>query len=102
MSSELKKQAYETQFETNPDIDDWQQYAARGKEQLLEMVGDNAGRSMLVALGAGLGVGLLIGSALAGSSRSARWYDRSSAEGLGRRVLDTLEGIVPSALSDRL
>ena len=81
--------------------DDWQAYAQRGADQVRDMIRDNAGRSIFVALGAGLGVGLIIGSALGRSSRRSRWWDRSTAEGLGRRILSKVGELSPTKLNDR-
>lgn len=81
--------------------DDLQAYAQRGADQVREMIRDNAGRSVFVALGAGLGVGLVIGSVLARNSRSARWWNRSTAEGLGRRILSKVEELTPATLNSR-
>lgn len=83
------------------ELHDWQQYATRGKEQLQEMVADNTGRSMLIALGAGLGVGLLIGTVLGSSERPSRFWNRSAAEGLGSQLLNRLEKLVPDAINER-
>jgi hypothetical protein len=49
----------------------------------------------LAVFGVGLGLGTLVGSLLAGSC-AAR--DRRIAEGLGRRMLHSLERIVPERL----
>jgi hypothetical protein len=49
----------------------------------------------LAVFGVGLGIGALVGSLLA-ESRAAR--DRQLAEGLGRRMLHSLERIVPERL----
>ncbi len=95
MATQTKNRSQED-FTLSPD--DWQDYAARGTEQVRDMVRDNAGQSMLIALG----VGFLIGTALGSSSRSSRWVDRSTAEGIGRRLMSKLEGYVPDAINDRL
>lgn len=101
MSNQTKKPQNRMREELNVNPDDWQHYAARGVDQMRDMVSDNAGRSMLIALGAGLGVGFLIGTALSGSSRSSGWWDRSTAEGLGKGLLNRLEQLVPESINDR-
>ena len=80
---------------------DWQHYAAQGTERMQEIIQDNAGKSMLLAFAAGLGVGVLVGTAIGGSSQSSRWWDRQTAESLGQRVLDKLGTMVPDALAER-
>jgi hypothetical protein len=56
---------------------------------------------VLVALAAGFGVGLVIGCAIASSqSQPKTWHDRIAAEGLGRRLLERIEGMMPDALTD--
>lgn len=101
MSSQTKQCTNQSPDHYDTNYDDWQQYAERGKEQLRDIVADNAGRSMLLALGAGLGVGLLIGTTIGGSSRGSRLWDRSTAEGVGRSLLDKIETLVPAAVSNR-
>ena len=76
-------------------------YLSRGASQVREMTEDREGTAVLVALTAGFGVGLLIGAALASShSRPQTWRDRIAAEGLGRRLLERVEGIMPDALTN--
>ena len=82
--------------------DDWQAYANRGADQVRDMIRDHAGRSVFVALSAGLGVGLVIGSILGRSDRQSHWWDRSTAEGLGRRFLSKFGELSPGQISDRL
>ncbi|QDS99471.1 hypothetical protein [Adhaeretor mobilis] len=101
MSSQTKQAQNQSRDAYIPDTDDWQQFAERGVDQMREMVGDNAGRSMLIALGAGLGVGFMIGTALGGSSRSSREWGRFTAEGLGRTFRDRIETLVPDVINDR-
>lgn len=79
-------------------------YLSRGASQVRDMTRDHEGTAVLVAFGAGVGLGLLIGSALAGAfeSRPQRWTDRIAAEGLGRRMLDRIETMIPAALAERI
>lgn len=82
--------------------DEMSEYVSRGAEQMREMTRGHEGTAVLVALGAGLGIGLLIGCSLASSqSRPKRWSDRVMAEGIGRRLLERVESIIPEALSER-
>jgi hypothetical protein len=75
-------------------------YASRGAAQLRDATRDHEGAAVVVALAAGLGVGILIGAALASShSRPNTWRERIAAEGLGRRLLERVESMIPEALS---
>ncbi|MEX2307020.1 MAG: hypothetical protein WD738_05480 [Pirellulales bacterium] len=77
-------------------------YLSRGASQFRDMTRDHEGTAVLVALAAGFGVGLMIGAALASSQRRPRsWTDRIAAEGLGRRLLERAEGLIPDALAER-
>lgn len=85
---------------------DWQEMMAERKHQMDEMMQEHAGSSVLIALVAGFGVGYLIGCSLASdeSSRTSRWSrltDRSTAEGLGRRLMESLDRVLPEAISSR-
>lgn len=77
-------------------------YMSRGASQVREMTRDHEGTAVLVALAAGFGIGLLIGAALAPSHEPRRWGDRLAAEGLGRRLLERVESMIPDALAERL
>lgn len=73
---------------------------ARGVRGMDGLVAEREGQALLLALAAGFGVGCLIGCALASdSSSTSRIADRFAAEGLGRRMLENLEKILPDALS---
>ena len=76
-------------------------YVSRGASQVRELTRDHEGTAVLVALATGFGVGILIGATLASSqSRPRSWRDRIAAEGLGRRLLERVEGMMPDALTD--
>jgi hypothetical protein len=76
---------------------------SQGASQVRDLAQEHAGTATLVALGAGLGIGLLIGIAMRSSqSRPRSWRERLIAEGIGRRLLERAEGMVPEALSERL
>jgi hypothetical protein len=76
-------------------------YMSRGASQVRDLTKDHEGAAVLVALTAGFGVGMLIGAALASShSRPQSWRDRLTAEGLGRRMMERMESMVPDAVKD--
>ncbi len=76
-------------------------YVRRGASQLRQLTRDHEGSAVLVALVAGLGVGVFIGSAMAAPHRQPKgWKDRLMAEGLGRRMLDRIEGMIPAAVAE--
>lgn len=60
--------------------------------------------STMAAFGIGLGVGILLGTALAGESRPKprHWYDLDSAEEFGRRVVDAVAGALPESIAKRI
>ena len=99
-----EKKSFDDQFYRDGSGEcDYEQYMERGKQQLREMMDDKAGRTVLISLAAGFGLGLVLGRALGGSSRSSsRWSDRIAAEGLGRRLMEGVEAVIPDALSKHL
>ena len=82
--------------------DEMADYISHRNEQIRDLTRDHEGTSVLVALAAGFGVGLIIGCALAPGHRQskARSY-RAAAEGLGRRLMERVENIIPETLSER-
>jgi hypothetical protein len=83
--------------------DEISDYMSRGTSQIRDLTRDHEGTTVLVAMAAGFGVGLLIGGMLASSyeSRPRSWTDRIAAEGLGRRLLDRVESMIPEVLTER-
>jgi hypothetical protein len=76
-------------------------YVSRGASQVRHIADDREGKAVIVALGAGFGIGLLIGAALAAShSRPKSWRDRIAAEGLGHRMLDRMEQMLPESITN--
>jgi len=76
-------------------------YVAYGASQTQECIREHSGASVAFSLVAGFGVGLLIGRALGSSHqepRSKRY--RATAEGIGRRLIDRIEAMIPDALSE--
>jgi hypothetical protein len=77
------------------------EYAARGQEQMREYVRGREGTAIMVAVAAGLGVGVVIGAVLGRSHRQTLgWRDRIAAEGFGRRLMERMEGIIPEAIAE--
>lgn len=76
-------------------------YVSRGASQMREVTRDHEGTAVLVALAAGFGVGILLGAAMASSHRQPLgWRDQIAAEGLGRRLMSRIEGMMPETLSE--
>ncbi|MGE0609712.1 MAG: hypothetical protein AB7O62_21660 [Pirellulales bacterium] len=61
-----------------------------------ELVKDYPASAVMIALGAGIGVGLLIGQALA--APLAQWVEPepTTAQRLGRQVLEVVNRVVPA------
>jgi hypothetical protein len=76
-------------------------YWTQGEDYMRELVRDREGTAIMVALAAGVGVGLVIGASLGRSHREPRsWRERLAAEGFGRRIMDRIEGMIPDALAE--
>jgi hypothetical protein len=78
-------------------------YPAQIATQLRDLTYENTGAAVLLALGAGVGVGFWIASSVRPPRiRQRNFRDRLLAEGLGRRLLERAESLLPEAVSDRL
>jgi len=75
-------------------------YVAQGAAEVQECIREHSGTSVAVSLVAGFGIGLLIGRALAPHSEPRSWRERITAEGVGRRLLDRIERMLPDALAE--
>jgi hypothetical protein len=76
-------------------------YVSQGTEQFGQMTRGHEGQAVMVALAAGFGIGLVIGCSLASSHQKPnRWSDRIMAEGLGRKLLARVEGMMPEMISE--
>jgi len=77
------------------------EYWSQGQEQLGECVKGREGTAIMLAVAAGVGVGLIIGTSLGHSRvRQQSWRERYMAEGFGRRLMERIENMIPDALSD--
>ena len=68
-----------------------------------EFVREHSGATVVAALVTGFGIGLMVGHTLGIPGRSSRkgsWKDRVAAEGLGRRLLDRFDSMIPDALAE--
>ena len=78
------------------------EYVTRGASHVREYARDHGGATVVVALAAGFGIGLAVGRALGIPHRQPRrWRDRVTAEGIGRKFLDRIEGMIPDVLAER-
>jgi hypothetical protein len=67
-----------------------------------ESIQQHPDEAVLVALAAGAVVGLLIGTMLASPSDSTMQRSRRAAEGLGERLMSSIEKMIPESLSQTL
>jgi hypothetical protein len=67
-----------------------------------ETVQQHPDEAVLVALAAGAVVGLLIGTMLAGPPETTLQRSRRAAEGLGERLMNSIEKMLPDSLSQSL
>src|SRR5262245_39936260 len=77
------------------------EYVSQGASEVREFAREHQGGTVVVALATGFGIGLLVGRALGISQRqSRRGRDRYAAEGLGRRLLDRFDRLIPDAIAE--
>lgn len=76
-------------------------FLERGNQQLRDMVEDHEGQTVLVALALGFGIGLAIGYSISPEPQH-RWTDRVAAEGVGRRLLERFDALLPESISSKL
>jgi hypothetical protein len=75
---------------------------SEGYEQVRGTIGEHPATSVFTVFALGFGVGLALGCALSSSSHpSSSWYDRAHAEKFGRRILDSIAGMVPETVAGR-
>lgn len=70
-------------------------------DQMTEAVEGSPASAVLIAFGAGIGLGLLAAMTLSQPAPS-RGFNRATAENLGRRILDSISSAIPDPISSRL
>ncbi len=85
---------YESTLENQPEDG----YMTRGLQQCNDLVRQRPASTVLLGLAAGFGIGIFLGTAIGGKKP---FYDRRTAESVGRRWLQRLDSIVPDAIADR-
>jgi len=76
-------------------------YVSESAAEMQECIREHSGAAVMASLVAGFGIGILIGRALSSSHeepRSRRY--RTAAEGVGRRLLDRIEAMIPDTLAE--
>ena len=76
-------------------------YVSESASDMQECIRERSGTAVAVSLVAGFGIGILVGRALAKPQqepRSRRY--RAAAEGVGRRLMDRIEAMIPDALAE--
>jgi hypothetical protein len=76
-------------------------YISESAAEMQECIRERSGTAVMVSLVAGFGIGILVGRALTKKQeepRSRRY--RSAAEGVGRRLMDRIEAMIPDALAE--
>jgi|SwirhirootsSR3_FD_contig_81_2573511_length_715_multi_2_in_0_out_0_1 hypothetical protein len=76
-------------------------YISESASEMQECIRERSGTAVAISLVAGFGIGLLVGRALTKSEpepRSRRY--RAAAEGVGRRLMDRIEAMIPDALAE--
>lgn len=76
-------------------------YYSQGTERFGELTRGHEGQAVLIALAAGFGVGLVIGCSLVSANRRPQsWRERVMAEGLGRKIMDRVERMMPETITE--
>jgi len=76
-------------------------YISESASEMQECIRERSGTAVAISLVAGFGIGLLVGRALTKQEvepRSRRY--RAAAEGVGRRLMDRIEAMIPDALAE--
>lgn len=83
-------------FSTREEL---QGQADQAQQQLTDTVVEQPLATLLISFGVGFGLGMMLGRAFRRPEPKTHWYDRRSAEQLGRRLLDSMSGVVPESIS---
>ncbi|MEX0703688.1 MAG: hypothetical protein WD069_16445 [Planctomycetales bacterium] len=70
--------------------------------QTNEMIEQSPAACMAVALGAGFGIGVMLGMASGTAFGSRQMVERSKFERFGRSVLDAVHNVLPETLARRV
>jgi len=89
------------EFDENEEQDD-EGYFSRKASQVAEYSREHQGRVVLTALVTGFSIGLFLGGLLAHSKKQESWSDRLAAEGLGKRLMERVDSLLPQAVAERL
>lgn len=89
-----------SRFSTEAVMSDVRQRAAQGYQHMEDVVGHNPASAVMVCFGIGVGLGLLVGLALAPehevSRRKTSYTDM--AQRLGQQVLEAVTNVLPESL----
>lgn len=69
-------------------------------DRIARCVKEEPGKALLYSVGAGLGMGVLIGAFLSGSRSSSNWMDRQTAEEFSRKMMSNVSEWLPDSISD--
>jgi ElaB/YqjD/DUF883 family membrane-anchored ribosome-binding protein len=103
-SGSQRRRAHEddTEPEMEHQEDETQGVVAQRASQVVDYAREHQGRVVLAALATGFSVGLLLGGLMGRPRSKTSWTDRLTAEGVGRRLLDRIENLLPESIADRL
>jgi hypothetical protein len=99
----IAERQYEDSSSTEACLSQFNDYMHRGTEQISHMVEGRPAGSVLVAMLAGFGVGLILSRLMTPEEASVRSpFDRSTAERFGRQLLERVEQAMPAMLREKL
>jgi hypothetical protein len=75
-------------------------YVSESASEMQECIRERSGTAVAISLVAGFGIGLLIGRALTKPEEPRSRRYRAAAEGVGRRLMDRIEAMIPDALAE--
>jgi ElaB/YqjD/DUF883 family membrane-anchored ribosome-binding protein len=102
MPKEFQREESESSYGSMGDMaQQASDYVSESAGQMQECIRDRPVSSVMVALVAGFGIGLIVGKVIGtpqSKPRSRRY--REMAEGFGSRLMDRIEALVPDAVAD--